>query len=119
MIKIPGDKAVFFDVDDTLIKWGSGDGVAGWSPIPDSQGLWKYDKHVQQLKEHAARGQTVIVWSAGGVEWANKAIDLLGLASYVTAVLCKPTWSFDDLPPEKFMPESRFIKPDNTESTDK
>ena len=114
MIKIPGDKAVFVDVDDTLIKWGSGAGAPGWEPIL-GQTFWKYSKHVQQIKEHASRGQTVIIWSAGGVQWAENAVRLLDLEEYVTAVICKPSWVFDDLPAEEFMPKSRFIKPDNTE----
>lgn len=130
MITIPTDNAVFFDVDDTLIIW---------SPTPEQSEKYGLDItcpgsnilrddgtldigsswverivphfiHIEQLKKHKARKHPVVVWSAGGFLWAHAAITALGLENYVDLVISKPTWAYDDLPPEDYMPKSQYMK---------
>ena len=113
MIKIGNDKIVFFDVDDTLVMWGS--------PPLDYEGQivrlnchgWQdnyaiYDSNILAMKEHKKRGHTVIVWTQGGVDWAEAVVKGLGLEEYVDAVMSKPSWVYDDLPTSAWMPQSKF-----------
>lgn len=132
------NQPVYFDVDDTLLLWHiapAGDPRAieikvpigrqkraaedaGWLPEeiePTSRGEWSeflipHKVHVQAVKNHHLRGQTVIVWSAGGWEWALAAVRALGLEDYVDLVLEKPRWAYDDLPPNEYMPKSQWYK---------
>lgn len=118
---------VTFDVDDTLIMWNPGDpddprcikverkvqfqsdfGPIEYKTITDY--LLPHIKHIEQLKIHKTRGHFNIVWSAGGAEWANKAVDLLGIRDWVDFVGAKPSWSYDDKKPEEYMPKSQWIK---------
>jgi hypothetical protein len=43
------------------------------------------------------------VWSAGGHEWAEKAVRMLGIEEYVDVVMSKPAWWIDDLPANKIL----------------
>lgn len=106
---IKGDKTVWFDVDDTLIHWNS---VEGSTTVKVKYGMLKQvfevsviEENVTALKLHASRNHTIVVWSAGGVEWAEAAVKALGLTQYVDLVICKPSWIYDDLDPVSFMPK--------------
>jgi len=72
--------------------------------------LKPHKKHIEAMKLHKLRGHTVIVWSAGGWEWAEAAIRALNLEKYVDLVLEKPMWCYDDLPPSEFIPKVQYIK---------
>lgn len=101
MYVLESDKCLWVDVDDTLIMWSEDHG--GWSP---------HEEHIALVKQFHARGQKIVVWSAGGVEWAVKAIEWLKLENYVDLVVSKPAWFIDDLPASEFLPESsRIFKP--------
>lgn len=71
------------DVDDTLVKWKG----TSYTPM---------QKNVNSLIRHHKRGHKVIVWSAGGMEWARKVVQELGLEQYVHMVCEKPRWLLDD-----------------------
>ena len=64
---------VAFDIDDTLMKVRSADGV----PVPD------YDL-IQVLRWFAQNGDDVIVWSGGGVSYAEMIVRRLGIEHLVT-----------------------------------
>lgn len=129
---------VHFDVDDTLVMWGRSDAsdldavkfvcpagvcypdakkgvfsdldqqareVGGWTEY-----LKVHKKHIAQLKEHAIRGHKVVVWSAGGADWAEAVVKALGLERYVTLCMMKPMWAYDDKKPEEYMPKSQWIE---------
>jgi len=96
---------VYFDVDNTL--------VYSQAEYPDLTGpvlfinnrAWIVEEqHVESIRDFAARGHVVVVWSAGGSEWAKLIVDALGLSDLVAACLTKPTWYFDDISCDKFMP---------------
>ena len=124
MIVINSDPVIYFDVDDTLVIWHAASedqqkyGVEFTCPgtryIDDDTGKMKqypsykqilipHQKHIEQLKKHKARGDKIVVWSAGGWEWAESVVKTLGLESHVDLVISKPTWFYDDLPAEEFM----------------
>lgn len=129
MIKINGDIIVYCDVDDTLLMWSATNEELDKNGItvtcPGSQYLdpetntikthpeWSerllpHWKHVESLKKHKLRGHTVVVWSAGGVNWAEAAVKALNLEHIVDIVISKPTFYYDDLMPNEFMGKRYF-----------
>jgi phosphoserine phosphatase len=60
-------------------------------------------RHIELLKDFASRGHTIIVWSAGGEEWAWYVVKKLKLTGIVRYTMSKPDWYIDDLQPEEFM----------------
>lgn len=130
MIVIKSVNSVFFDVDDTLILWSptseqlADEGIDITCPGtlhsgPDGDiveiGEWTqrvvpYTPNIEAMKRHKLRGHRVIVWSAGGWDWAEAAVKALGLEHIVDVVMSKPHWCYDDLPPNEYMPKSLFVK---------
>jgi hypothetical protein len=121
---------VFCDVDDTLFMWNASaeqlekNGISVSAPAGvwlNSEGievacpaytqlLLPHRKHIEQLKKHRIRGHTIIVWSAGGYDWAEAAVRALGLEDTVDLVISKPIWCYDDLQPNEYMPKSQWMK---------
>ncbi len=99
MFVLKSDKTLFVDVDDTLVMWSA----TGYTP---------HKKHIEYLKKFHMRGQKIVVWSAGGWEWAERVVRELGLENVVSAVMCKPAWFVDDMPATEFLPEAnrRYLK---------
>lgn len=118
MYKLPEKPTSFFDVDNTLIfAWSDiGDDLKSKLPMIEINGLMFYvhETHCQKLRELKARGHTVVVWSAGGADWAETVVNLLGLAESVDAVMAKPSWYFDDLPVEDWIGRRCYVKLNDT-----
>jgi len=128
MIVIPGNAILYVDVDDTLIMWSPDENLLAMHGIeiecpggmyPDEDGnmvpgpswtakVLPHRVHVSQIMKHKARGHTVVVWSAGGVQWAEAAVKALKLERYVDVVICKPTWAYDDMPPDRILPKIQW-----------
>lgn len=114
MIRLSEKPTVFFDVDATL--------VFSWSELNDQQksqmmevvlgglSFYVHDAHIQLMKEFDARGHNVVVWSAGGADWAAEVVNALNLEPYVDVVMSKPDWYVDDLSCEEFMPKRIYIE---------
>jgi FMN phosphatase YigB (HAD superfamily) len=114
MLVIDSDKVTFFDVDDTLVKWSFSQEEADQYGIKFNNFgyetlLVPHRTHIEQLKKHRARGHKIIVWSAGGYDWAAEVVKVLGLEDAVDLVISKPTWFYDDLPASHFLPEGNRI----------
>lgn len=126
------NQPVYIDVDNTLVMWDDltpedkANGIAITCPIskafteegnevevePWTELLVPHKAHIEMLKQHKLRGHTIIVWSAGGWEWAEAVVKALQLEKYVDVVLEKPMWFYDDLKSSEFMPEiNRIYKP--------
>jgi hydroxymethylpyrimidine pyrophosphatase-like HAD family hydrolase len=95
---LDSDKALFCDVDDTLITWD----LDKWYPNT---------KVVDLIKRFNSRNQPVIVWSAGGYEWAQTVVDALQIQEFVTLVMAKPAWFCDDKIGAEILPEGNRIDP--------
>lgn len=128
MLVINNHSVVFFDVDDTIVKWDK-ESISSEPTIqiiqpkvlhrtaddelvevgPYTVTLALHNKHIAALKEHKAKGDTVIVWSAGGWDWAEAVVKALQLEEYVDLVINKPICIYDDLPPHEFLPR-RYLK---------
>lgn len=131
MIVIPCKQTTFFDIDDTIVMWNAtpeelvergvdftcpgslvdidNDGNETFAPEWKER-LLPHRYHIEQLKKHKMRGHTIIVWSAGGWDWAAAVIKALGLENYVDLVISKPTWAYDDLQPNEFIPKPSWKK---------
>lgn len=90
------NKTLFVDVDDTLVIW-------------EGEKYRAHKKHVELIKRFAKRGQSVVVWSAGGYKWAHRIVRELGLRRYVKLVMAKPQWYVDDLRADEILPEVNRI----------
>lgn len=130
MIVLRGNQIIFCDVDDTLVKWGTPtteeemkDAIPITCPISKTyidnepieveswiEYLRPHKKHIEQIKLHKMRGHTVVIWSAGGAEWAEAVVKALNLENYVDLVIGKPTWTYDDLKFHEFMGKVIYLK---------
>ncbi len=119
---IGNEQNIFFDCDDTLVlrndsEWNpegreSSKRVRFKDPYDDQvYYLAPHPKHIQILKEHHARGFTVIVWSAAGHAWAKSVIETLGLEKYVDFYMTKSCKFVDDLPASEVLGQRVYIKP--------
>lgn len=104
---------VYFDVDDTLVSWDYHHGFPGPNKLEfedPSDGSVLYLEIIQEnidalINHKAIRKHTVVVWSAGGADWAEEVVRKLCLSKYVDVIMSKPTWFYDDLPAGEFMEE--------------
>lgn len=71
---------VAFDVDDTLIFPSVATGQS--TDLPNH-------KNIQVLRWFALQGHRVVVWSGGGVPYANMWVDRLGIRKHVSDVIPK------------------------------
>lgn len=125
--RIKGGKTYFSDVDQTLILMdefsdGIPEGIDQSKLIkihlnknkPDAW-VWgmRHERHIALLRAMAARGFAIVVWSAGGEEWADYIVGLLDLGGLVDATCGKPDWYADDQIPYKFMKGRVYLHPFN------
>lgn len=94
MIILKSSHLTMFDVDDTLRMWGSGK---------------PHVAMIEQLKAHHNAGHSIGVWSKGGYKWAAKVVQELGIQEYVTVILEKPHWIYDDKPIQEGLMQSQYI----------
>lgn len=99
------EQVVCFDVDDTLVMWGftPSESSVTFNNYGFPQNLEPHKVHIEALKAHKAKGDFVIVWSAGGYAWAQEVVDTLQLNDYVDLVIAKPRWYYDDLPSSEWL----------------
>lgn len=98
--KLNDKPTVFFDVDSTLV-FTSSEMPVGFTALDqlniNNRIFWVHHSHVECIKDFKARGHNVVVWSAGGADWAETVVKALGIQEYVDVILHKPAWYFDDL----------------------
>lgn len=124
MYFLKGDNSIFFDVDNTLILWNcdSQDPRTIWIPSLKTNGINEdgttayesvpvvpHEKHLLMIKRHKQLGNTVVVWSKSGPEWARNIVEHFGLTEYVDLVCGKPAVIYDDLKPDQFLTDCRFL----------
>ena len=93
------EHVVVIDVDDTLVMRDVSD-PTDWLICPydgTTIPVRRHNKHIKLLKDYHARGYYVIVWSAGGWNWARAVVDSLDLSGYVHHTMAKPVKYVDDL----------------------
>ena len=122
MLVVQNDNCVFFDCHDTLVMWDNrykADDYSNCVLVDDGyikEYLVPHDKHIKYLKDSKLLNKnTVVVWSAGGWNWARAVVESLGISEYVDAVMSKPERYVDDLHCSKFMGEMIYKKMSVTE----
>lgn len=102
MYKVTAGPTVTFDVDDTLVMWSIPERWQGETIDIECRGYINVvvpNKHnIQLLKKMAMRGHAIVVWSAGGADWAEAVVKALALEEYVEVVSGKPQYYIDDKP---------------------
>lgn len=111
---INNESIIFFDVDDTLVMWQEakkGQKAIGITCPYDGRQeyLLPHAGHIKILKDRKARGSVIVVWSAGGFQWAEAVVKALGLADYVDFVMSKPHAYVDDKMSDEFMGERIYL----------
>ena len=102
MYKVPNGPTAYFDVDDTIVQW-SDDGVnrlEDYVTIECRGRVGKYliNRHnLEHLIKLSNRGHGIILWSAGGSDWAEAVAKALKIEKYVDVVAPKPTYYIDDV----------------------
>jgi len=124
---VSGETWVYFDVDDTLVMWPKRKDPTFISDVviedpyepPKQYALKKHERHIQELKDFAAKPKTkVVVWSKGGKPWAEEVIKVLGLEQYVSHIIQKPDTIYDDEHQKYWFPMSPRWRKDESEGTD-
>ena len=100
------NRCIYFDVDETLIQWEfEPDFVVTHEhqmKLPEDFILIDdirfriHKPHIMRLMQHHNTGDCVVVWSAGGINWARRVIEALAIQDYVNVVLGKPDFFYDD-----------------------
>ena len=111
MIVVDTESTIFVDVDETLVMWGKPeDRIVIYEPhYNEPVHVTPHKGHIKILKDRKARGSRIIVWSAGGYQWAEAVIKALNLEKYVDFVMTKPHAYLDDKTPSEFMGERIYL----------
>jgi phosphoserine phosphatase len=111
VITLDSDNVVFYDVDETLVMWHKEKEIEIIDPY-DKQTLFlkPHKRHIKLLKDHKTRGRTIVVWSAGGYQWAQRVVETLGLTKYVDLVMTKPSCFIDDLPAQEVLVNRIYLE---------
>lgn len=110
-VMAPGQVA-YFDVDNTLVF--AANEVPDLEISPENwvricgREFYMHRPHVETIKDFKARGLIVVVWSAGGAQWAALVVEALGLTKDVDFCLTKPNWIFDDKKPQAWLNETHL-----------
>lgn len=125
-MKNPSAPHFYFDVDNTLIHLLTESDVNNASLIDrctvdfsaSSEAFSCYDMYfnkqmVDLLLASHARGHIIIVWSAGGAEWARAVANEIEkrFGKCVDYCLSKPSWWADDKSAEFILPEVTRVIP--------
>jgi len=106
---LKSDNLIYFDVDETLVFWRTDNyNDSDLIKVPDpymreGQSFVKmvpHKRNIDLLKRNKGQGRSVVVWSAGGVFWAESVIKTLKLENYVDLIIAKPSVYVDDRPME-------------------
>ena len=98
--KIKDGNVFACDVDDTLIMWGDPKFYPGkvvtitTNGFPEKGAVNEFA--LEHLKKMKRRGYAVVVWSAGGSDWAEAVVKALEIERYVDLVMPKIDDHLDD-----------------------
>jgi predicted phosphatase len=111
---ITQESTIFLDCDETLIMWGKASKGQKVIHITDPYHgeqltVRPHKGHIKVLKDRFARGSFIVVWSAGGFQWAAAVVKALDIERYVDIVMTKPHAYIDDKKAEEFMGEHIYI----------
>jgi hypothetical protein len=89
------------DVDSTLISWSIPENYSGTLVTTYCDGVKDIGipntYAIDHLKKMKARNFAVVVWSAGGSNWAEEAVKALGVEDWVDVIMPKIDFHLDDV----------------------
>ena len=98
--KIKDGPVIAVDVDDTIVMWHMPKNYSGITVKVQCNGFTEEaipNMHViEHIKKMKRRGHSVVVWSAGGSDWAEAVIEALSLGEYVDVICPKFDYHMDD-----------------------
>ena len=106
---IPEGNVIFFDIDDTLVRWR----VDNTKPIiqfkcRDKEVIGNPIKsNIQELIVQSLKGASIVVWSRSGSDWGKAVVEGLDIEKYVDVITTKPTQIYDDKEPSEWLPKRR------------
>jgi len=101
--KVKSQPTAFFDCDDTLVMWNLPDVTALEDKVisiycdGNKSEVHVNQKNVDLLIKLSQRGHSIVVWSAGGSNWAEAVVRDLHLEDFVDVVTSKPSYYIDDV----------------------
>lgn len=105
------NNTAFFDCDDTLIlHQPMGHNCDRCVALRDSK-VHLNDMMINQVRVHKNLGHTVVLWSMRGEWWAREVGAAVGVADAVSVYLSKPSFYYDDLEAEDWLPPRTWINP--------
>jgi len=114
MTKIPGERTLFVDCDDTLVMWD----LSKYPDLPriqlDCYGpvtLIPNQKNINLVKKFSKLGYTIVVWSQTGVDWAETVAKAVGIEEFVDVCISKPTYYLDDLSSDAWLDRRIYREP--------
>ena len=116
MFKIKDGGVYASDVDDTLLLWNIPANYKGKLLQIETNGWTEEcivnEPAVEHLKKMKRRAFSVIVWSAGGSDWAEAAVKALGIEEFVDVVMPKIDFHLDDsVDPKDKIGKWQYINP--------
>lgn len=94
------ESCLYFDVDGTLVHHVDASTEGAFNvvcPYTEADTWLIPDRdHIRLLKKNSAIGTAILVWSHGGIRWAEAVIKALELESYVDAIVPKLERYVDD-----------------------
>lgn len=117
--KIKDGNVYACDVDDTIVMWSKPDGHDGDLVTIRTNGFEEQcipnTYVIEHIKKMKRRHYTVVIWSAGGSEWAESVVNSLGLDEYVDLIMPKIDEHMDDVrDPSDKIGRWSYIYPDGT-----
>ena len=98
--------SVWFDWDETLCAWKSPEKINPESHIQvlvftgiSHYNFILYKKVVDQLIRHKERGHFVVIHTQTNVDTVENIVKAVGLDKYIDVIINKPSWIYDDSPP--------------------
>lgn len=118
MIEIQTDLMACFDIDNTLLVLPNDttlpdDIIAITDPYTGTVKLRvAYTPNIEFMKSLKGRGYYITVWTHAGWKWSKTVVEKLGLTDIVDQIQAKPIKLIDDLPVEKGIGTTIFVKED-------
>lgn len=120
---IENEQVIFIDCDDTLVMWNHENfdkKIVIIDPYDSRElTLGIHEGHLKVLRDRSKRGAHIIVWSAGGYQWAAAVVKALGIESHVHQIMSKPFMYLDDKTAEEIMGTRLFLGFDSKYGKDK
>src|ERR1035437_11138353 len=116
--KLDKDRTIYIDCDDTLIIWNPDKYIheredIRWIGETKFFSVLPHKKHIDFIRKIKMQGYGIVIFSAAGVNWAEKVVKTLGIEDLPDVIMSKPEFVIDDLlDAKKIIKSVIWIHPD-------